>query len=380
MTSLAIGVVGELRRRGAFRRWSALRRCMGAVALLALATLLSCDGYLRSVCDRESLPGCEPSPVPDLAARRPSPTGTPRAFEWRASLARESRALAGLAGRRLQLVESELKSDTTIKIQELRVDLENVNIEDRIIEEKSISFRISGLNLYRTLLKKSVSQFYVHGRLFGVLGIDAASDTYWRLKADCQPNPTNPHSFAHQQIDALAVYCDDGQVLGFVAGSHIASSTVGSRVDAAVLADWQDLPSGPSLLVFRGSSIELTSLAGADRLRLLQSQLSAAVFDRKTGSGPVTAAYVMDIDRDGHPELVFARDDGVWAVTYRGQEWLAEGTAFALWPRSLTQAPIPGNERPRSLLLADLDDDWFPDLLIETDQQLHFYRNIPGPG
>lgn len=357
---------------------TALRRPRPAFGWLCLGALLGCGDYLRSVCDRGALPSCGPQDIAspaDLAPPSALALVRPRQFEWRALLSLESRqSLLGLVGRQLLLHNS--ISTRSFNIQYYDIDIDGNDLLSRVIANKSSNILSNRILSGQEWLVRTASRYYVIGdREYGISEIDIKDGEMNTLTRDCRSNRGSP-GFAHQQLDALAVSCEDGRVMGFYLSRSMTSSIPRATVDALTIADWPDLASGPALMVFRESTIHMTSAGDAEDLARWQEQLGSAVFSQLLGSGRVTAAYVADINRDGQPELLFVQDGAVRAVSYRGREAVSHGGAFVAWPRPL--ASVPGGETARSVALADLNGDGFPDLVLGTNRSLHLYRNTAG--
>ena len=356
----------------------ALHRRRRAFSWLCLGALLGCGDYLRSVCDRGSLPSCGPQDITspaDLAPPSALALIRPRQLEWRAVLTLESRqSLLGLVGRQVLLHNS--ISTKFFNIQYYDIDIDSSNSPNRVRASKSTNISSNRILSGQEILTRTASRYYVIGdKEYGISEIDINDGELNPLTRDCRSNRGSP-GFAHQQLDALAVGCEDGRVMGFYLSRSMTSSIPRATVDALTIADWPDLASGPTLMVFRGSTIDMTSAGGAEDRERWQEQLGSAVFSPLLGSDRVTAAYVADINRDGQPELLFVQDGAVRAVSYRGREAVGHGGAFVAWPRPL--ASVPGGETARSVALADLNGDGFPDLVLGTNRALHLYRNTVG--
>lgn len=349
--------------------------------LLWLCAVVGCDGFQRSVCDRQSLSTCLPGSLPDLA---PAPFPTPsseRHFEWRAELARSSsQSLVGLSGKKVGMSESYKDYETAVRFYNL--DLGNQDSAKRVILDRvrALSLRMIG---YDIKLVSVGSNYYVLDSKSGIIMYDIYGGYPIGLLSPCRNSRDLARPFAHQQIDALAASCDNGAVVALFPASagRVYTLDVAFRVDAMAVADWADRELGRSLIVLGGNSVRLIGQLdgrseGKEWAAALKDQLESVLYRRKVGLGPVTAAYVADVNGDAYPEMVFAQRGSVWALSYRGADRASSGEAFTVWPERLVDLPV--GETARALLLADLDGDEFPDMVIETDRFVRFYRSVAG--
>lgn len=356
-------------------RWGFL-----VVWLLWLCAVMGCDGFQRSVCERQSLPTCQPGALPGLA---PAPFPTPsseRHFEWRAELPRSSsQSLVGLSGQKVGISES--YKDYEIAVRFYSLDLGNQDSAKRVILDK---MRVPNLIMtgYDLKLVSTGSGYYVFDARSGIIKYDIYNEYPVSLLSSCRSSRDLARPFAHQQIDALAASCDNGLVVGLFPASagRVFTLDVGYRVDAVAVADWTERELGRTLIVLGGNSVQLIGqLDGRSEGKewgVLKEQLESVLYRRKGGLGPVTAAYVADVNADHSSDMVFAQAGSVWALSYRGADRASPGEAFVAWPERLVD--LPAGETVQALLLAELDGDEFPDMVIETDRAVSLYRSVAG--
>jgi hypothetical protein len=239
-----------------------------------------------------------------------------------------------------------------------------------------------GSSGYDLKLVNTGSGYYVFEPKNGIIKYDIYNEYPIGLLSSCRSSRDLARPFAHQQIDALAASCDNGLVVGLFPTSPGRSFPVDVtfRVDAVAVADWADRELGRSLIVLGGNSVrligQLDGRSAGMEWGALKDQLESALYRRQAGLGPVTAAYVADVNGDHYPDMVFAQAGSVWALSYRGADRASPGEAFIAWPERLVD--LPAGETVRALLLADLDGDEFPDMVIETDRSVRFYRSVAG--
>lgn len=345
-------------------------------ALFSACALFGCDGFLHSVCERESLPTCEPAP--DLAAPS-APSIALRHFEPRASLSRSaSRSLVGLAGR--QLVLTDPYPGMELRLRHYDINIGNVEPDGRVKIGKSVPTEMPSSSVVYVL--KSESRYYIADRDDSIFDLDINTGKTNQVASKCrQLGKSSIRPFAHPQFDALATYCIDDGLVWLMQWSQrqIPASSLRSRVDAMSVADWGEHDLGLSLLVFGPNTVQLFASRSSSQesqfFPKLQGQLESEIFGRRLGSQPVTAAQVADANRDGLRDLVFAIGDSIAAVSYRAGS-SALPAAFFGWSRDL--AKLPAGETARALLLVDLDADPYPDLVLETDSSVLLYRNEAG--
>ena len=357
-------------------RWGFL-----VVLLLWLCAVMGCDGFQRSVCERQSLPTCQPGALPGLA---PAPFPTPsseRHFEWRAELPRSSsRSLVGLVGRQVGMSDLILPSEIDVRYYGL--DIGNQDATKRITLGRSRVLHTKGFVRDPLFTVNTESDYYVFDQIGIIAKFDISEGYPVDLLNSCRISRDFVRPFAHQQIDALAASCDNGSVVGLFPASAGRAFTVdvAFRVDAVTVADWTDRDLGRTLIVLGGNSVRLIGqLDGRSEGKewgALKEQLESVLYRRKGGLGPVTAAYVADVNADHSSDMVFAQAGSVWALSYRGANRASPGEAFVAWPERLVD--LPAGETVQALLLAELDGDEFPDMVIETDRAVRLYRSVAG--
>jgi hypothetical protein len=104
-----------------------------------------------------------------------------------------------------------------------------------------------------------------------------------------------------------------------------------------------------------------------------ESQLNWMIEGTQGGdSSPIQAAFIDDLNHDQFPDLLYVRSGRVYVTSYVGLQ--AGVPFFRDWKSTI--AAITG-ETVQSLTAVDLTADGYPDLVIETDQYVHFYVNHP---
>ena len=360
---------------------SRARRVVTAPGLLFLSLALGCDDFQRSVCERESLPGCSPASLPDLNQPRPLPPVLGRRFERRASLPRgSSQSLAGLVGRRVVLSTRGPMGAASLGYYD--IDLDN--------QDSGKRFALGGIRTvpdYKNIstikfIAKTEPQYHVLDG-YKIFKVDIIPGGTAEVLGECQTSGMLARPFAHQQMNALAATCGGTKIAAWFPASQRQDFAWDgqSPPDALTMADWSDPVLGQTLIAFGPGSVRLFSQSVSrnedSEWQTLQAQLASALSVGSTGLAPVEAAYVADVDGDPYRDLVFARAGKVWGLSYRGADRANGGGAFVAWPESLLDTELESQDgKVSALLLANLDLDVYPDLVIETEKTVLLYRSV----
>jgi hypothetical protein len=354
-------------------------RLLAAGGLLALCVLLGCDGFQRSVCERELLSTCVRGSLPDAGSSGSLPAIKERRFERRASLGRSfSRSLVGMAGRRVVLGETPPPALTLLSYYDIALGHPDQDKRMVLGGTRDLSSLKRFFEPYYVV--KSEPFYYVLEQDYGIIKFDIDNGGSGEIVSKCRLSRGLMRPFAHQQTNSLAAYCDGKSIAALFPDSTWQASTwLGeSPPDALSMADFGDAELGQTLIVLGGGSVQLIGRAGrrvdGEIVQTLQAQLRSALHARWGGSEPVRAAYVADVNADPYPDMIFAQAGTVWGLSYRGAKWASQGAAFTVWSEPLVE-PL-SNEKVSALLLADLDLDAFPDMVIETDRAIHVYRSV----
>ena len=89
---------------------------------------------------------------------------------------------------------------------------------------------------------------------------------------------------------------------------------------------------------------------------------------------PILTKFVIDLNNDKLIEFVYVRDKQVYVTSYIGRSPSGIGQ-FADWPKD--KMPSFFGEVVKSIQAVDLTKDAYPELVVETDQAVHFYLSIP---
>lgn len=103
--------------------------------------------------------------------------------------------------------------------------------------------------------------------------------------------------------------------------------------------------------------------------------LSSAISAQSAGGyAIIQAAFVHNINNDRYPDYVFSKNNTIYVVSYKGREWLDKGKSFEIWPPQ--GLIVDTQENVIAIFLINIDNDEFPDLVIETNKSVRFYHNV----
>ena len=106
-----------------------------------------------------------------------------------------------------------------------------------------------------------------------------------------------------------------------------------------------------------------------------QSVIKDAIARGAGGAGgPIQAAYIHDINQDKLPDLLFVRSGRLRVVSYRGKKIDNSLHDFGVWNQDVSDRIV--DETVQYIVIDNLTQDDNPDLIVETDKQVHFYRNV----
>lgn len=100
-------------------------------------------------------------------------------------------------------------------------------------------------------------------------------------------------------------------------------------------------------------------------------------------SGTIQAAFIGDINNDSYADYLFVRDNTLHIISYKGKQWIEHPSAFELWKYRFTFKPGKSNmvtEQIKSIFLVRFGVHQYPDLVIETDNNIYIYENLPPSG
>lgn len=361
------------------RRW-----WLGLAGLLLSGLLPACDSYLVSICQLEDQPGCHPangSPDASLSPGLPRPSVRLRRFEQRLSFGLSQALVAysfvGLQGSPPKILVSERELGGSVL--SAQVDLERPDLGIRLgsfckmsscpIEIKIIDLKIN--RLYTT----PNSFFYFDYFLQRIRNLSREGEP----DCDFDMNTANPY-VSHRENALMAGRSTAASVCIYNQTNKSAQTLkIGGTLSSFVLADLDGVPDEPAngqeAIVFAGAqAVSLTHASGLSDSGLLQALNRSLERDSAEARGPIVAADISDINGDKLPDLLTMRNGKIRVMSYLGRGPGQTVHDFAVWP--LDVATVMGPEKVQRLVLEDLNADGFPDLIVETDKNLLFFRNV----
>ncbi len=195
--------------------------------------------------------------------------------------------------------------------------------------------------------------------------------------------------FRHPDLDALAVKTQPTMTANSLVLIHWGpgATVTYEKPDAALTAmavadlDGVDgLTTGLEAILLTGKTV----LAVLHQLRpgsipvddgLLREALQVAVERAMPGeTSPIPAAFVRNLNGDGFMDVAYIRNGQLLVTSYKGRA--ATSGMFENWPAAQTLSELSG-QTVKSLAAVDLTSDGYPELVVETDKEIHFFLNRP---
>ena len=181
--------------------------------------------------------------------------------------------------------------------------------------------------------------------------------------------PTTPSS------SSVLLRWDDKTVKTFDSTESPATAIVMGDLDARDPAG-----NGMEALLFQQGSVQTVLHQGVNGSpqytdEELRKGLDAAV--QRIGKGQsVGAGFItdLDLDLDGRTDLVLAFGSSLYVTTYMGRDAAKVGK-FRDWPMPIVS--VVSGDPIRSVMAVGLTSDGYPELVVETDNAVHFYLNNP---
>jgi hypothetical protein len=107
----------------------------------------------------------------------------------------------------------------------------------------------------------------------------------------------------------------------------------------------------------------------------LRDALQVAVDRGMPGqTSPILAAFVAHLNNDSFMDVAYIRNGQLLVTSYKGRA--ATSGMFENWPAAQTLSKLSG-QTVKSLAAVDLTSDGLPELVVETDKEIHFFLNRP---
>lgn len=361
-------------------------------AILLLFGLASCDSFLVARCEFEKRE-CPPpldagSKMQDSDMSSPAATGPERAFEWRAKVPLDAKTkFVGLYGNSDAIFLQNVSMTPTPNWLWSRLSLQLGSISSQyrlIVQTCTTCPSLTSNDLTNIDVYLAGDVYYALNRQSKTVIRITPPSTIETLSNISTVFPA-PRPFAHPNLDALIIAAlplssytsSTAIVLPGDAGWVTAQS--GSIPTSFLLGDLDAkyVQNGYEAILFSGSKVKIVqhqkpALPDTD----LQNAMQIAI-DSKNGGNEtsINAGFIANINNDDFIDLIFATPTKVFASSYMGRMPL-QPHLFANWKDPLISV---SGEIVHSVVAADLTADGYPELVIETDQAVHFYLSIPKP-
>lgn len=371
----------------------------GAVALLA-SLCLHCDGLWVTICtegvDCEDSASTDGGGKIDQTQNTTSPIGPTRKFEWRAKVQVDAAKLkyVGMKGTTPVFLRNEGASRSSWVAFQL--DLLNADQAQRVKSNTNwAGFPAApDHDFLNTPILVSGGPFYKLSNDSKMIK-DLATDQEIYKVTPQNPVPVRlPDSppfvyFRHPEQSALAVTTKPGAgfqgatLMLWPSGGMIqVQSSTNAPATALVLGDLDatdPASNGTEVIWFVGNEIKEVrhqgGVAGDPSYpdSLLKIGLQEAI-DRNEKDGPIQGGFVAKLNDDRFMDFVYTRGSKLFVTSYIGRSESGIGL-FADWPKEgLPSLPL---ERVKSIQAIDLTKEGYPELVVETDQAVHFYLSVP---
>jgi len=354
----------------------------------------ACDPFLVSVCRFENLPGCPghagqlADGATDLADASPAapgaplPLGEPRRFEKRISVDQgTTQRFVGLQGNPRQAVFL-ATNGTTTRLEVYTLDLDNEQEGQRLGKGTPCLPPYcpaipGGLDFGQDRLYRTAAEYYYFDYK-SKKSIKYGNN--WSSTTLCTLGANNLRPFISAQHDYLGVRNNDPQQLCVKSATGKIDNlrfTLGYPAALVIgnIDESDSLPKSLEAIAFN----EVNDVASfispmIDKLNF-ESIIKGAIEKGSDGaSGVIQAAYIHDINQDKRQDLLFVRSGRLRVASYRGRKTDNSLHDFGIWEQDVSD-PILG-ESVQYVVIDNLTNDTYPDLIVETDKHVHFYRNV----
>lgn len=374
--------------RSASLQWLRLLAC-GALSGLSLFAA-ACDPFLVSVCQFEDRPGCHTAdpakpdsgqPQPPREPGSPAPLGPLRRFELRRSLAIGSNLrFVGLQGSPRQAVFLAIDGSMNKRWDVASLDLNNSELTARVrvggtcstcptipatmdFADDRIYRNGAGFYYYDYKSQKKVTALTATIPLGDIILANYRIRPFMSSQGDSMMTIGNEPDAAHVLFAATVI----GKIRKL--GHNVVSVVIGD------LDSFDSQNSDLEAIAFdEDEAFGLARSSGVDD-SALRTALNIAVKKHSgVGTGPVQAAYIHDINGDSLSDFLFVRGGRFRVVSYRGKDKQNFPHEFGGWADDV--APAISGETVQYVAIDELTQDSYQDLIVETDKNVHFYRNV----
>jgi len=366
-----------------------------SAVLLTLCALTGCDAFLVSICEFEERPACtaDASPGSDLASKPNTdggqvPTIVERKFVYQASQTIDDKhQFVGIVNGKLIMLATD---GSRLSWEAWKLDVNTYRGKNK--------FMVAGVEECPNFpggFMFGKDDIYIVDREFYYFQHSGGQNIF-KLGKDVMPmkipgvqltSSRQPRVFTHPSISALAVVVQSGvpstnstfiqldtnQRLEYGTGKIPTAFAIG-ELDSIDL-----LNNGQEIVIFDGGNLKSILHWNPNNLfdrgdSPLITSLSSAIGRTALGStSSINAAFITNLNHDNLTDFVYARNGIIYVTSYLGRD-KATPPNFKDWE---TQIPKLPGEEIKSLIAVELTNDEYPELVVETDQAVHFYLNTP---
>lgn len=356
--------------------------------VVPLFTLASCDGFLVSVCNFEHRPACETaaselgSPTSPTDGSGGPVVGSEREFNHKLDISLASSRFVGMNE----------KNPITLATNNLRFETFSINLDAGSLGSSPGCLNCpqipSGFSYAEDRIYKAGNQFFFFQyngmveHLYRIYGNSKVEIVTVLLNDNEIVRPfshpdLNFMMFSSKSTDINYKYntatLDDGVPIASSAGRGNAEPTMYVIGD---LDSNEPKPNGLEFITFGGGdAMDLFHFQRTDYLKdpLLLIALANSVRSTKNGDETkLLGAYITNLNNDRHPDFIYARSGKIFVTSYLGSS--GGVPQFKNWTDPVVT--ITG-KTIKSITAIDMNQDTFPDLIIETDQDLQFFASNP---
>ncbi len=360
-------------------------------ALILAIYLFSGCNYFLTPCSEEvvctTLSNPDDGGIIDMPPDPNKPIGATRKFEWRAKVQVDSATFkyAGMKGTTPIFLRNAGSSMSSWETRQLDLLRENSDQRIRLDMNRTGFPAAPSHDFVSTSILVAGSQFYWLSSTTKVIkDVGSGMEIYAGVVLPDSP----PYVyFRHPELDSFAVSAKptgtyksaalvrwNGTDNGFIqSGVLPATALVMGDLDAA-----DQLGNGQEVVFVSGSQIQQVrhqKQGNSPSLvdQLLQQGLQGAIDRSAPGiTAPIQAGFVTDLNNDKFVDFVYVRSGRVYVTSYKERK---ADEPFEDWKGEIL--PDVVGATVRSIQAVELTNDSYPELVVETDQAVHFYLSVP---
>ena len=377
------------------KRHPALFLCGLLTFLFALFTWPGCDGFLVSACYFEELEGCQqigaedggrsPSDmgvIDQNPGQPPPPNGPERTFEWRADYQVDaSHKFVGMyqGNKPLFLLNNNIRWESLA----LHLNESNLNMRWTLGSSSGCPTIPSALNYSADYIYSASGLFYFLRYSNGMKIFRLSGTTQTEIGSALLTGNKAFPTFLHPSLGVVAFPTAppagaDYAWVTLANGTPKFRNYTDNAPTAILIGDLDSIDGSNGLDIITFFNSNVREVLHGDEIVVDDQMVNAiekTIADAKPGDIPIAAAFIQNLNDDAFPELIYARSNQIFVTSYKGRGWAKKTPTFENWKAPIIT--IPDGETVRSISSVELTQDRYPDLIVETDKFVHFYRSNP---